>query len=497
MLCKCDLNFYFIKYGIICFRINIKINLENIVLFYIMTDKNIPVIASIGNSMIDFSGFRVEFYADHNLILSTSIDIDVVVWITKPKYRDILRLRRDPRFLFCLMFSTAKKIDARSQELLDGNVEPHQWYSMWQEWLQLSHHYINIKKVLTNREKVALYLSLRPDYQLSAVLDITHFQLYSFPLVELISESKMSANRLLKEMVRNNLLVSDGIIDRLRLCQCCSNAHINYIDICPQCGDIDLEQEIAIHCFTCGHVEIQSLFLNDHKLICPSCTTVLRHIGVDYDRPLESLRCKSCRAFFSEGEVIARCLACGHHQKPEDLKVFPIYNYHVTEQGRLLALGKEDENLDMYLGVEVSLKHFYWQTDWCLKLLEREGTPFCLFSIHFKGLNYIINKVGEEAASLLLETIADRFRSTSRSTDLLCRLNNETFIKLLPATEIEDINSTTKKLTSIIEKIEIDGGNYFDIEIYHLEGTRKKLPGISAKKLIASLLENKGGFHDH
>src|SRR5207253_2080188 len=79
---------------------------------------------------------------------------------------------------------------------------------------------------------------------------------------------------------------------------------------CPQCGSIDTAEQNFLHCYSCGHVGTQDEYLTNEGLACPKCAVRLRHIGVDYDRALETFGCKDCSGRFTEPKVKARCLEC-------------------------------------------------------------------------------------------------------------------------------------------------------------------------------------------
>ncbi|MCF7970883.1 MAG: diguanylate cyclase [Methylococcaceae bacterium] len=451
--------------------------------------KHLPVIAFIDSPLQSSGKFSAEIYNNVDELLSTKNNIDLIVWTQKPIFNDVLKLRQEPRYRFLLMFYTKEPHSSSTRELMDGNPAISDWFPFWVKWSNLLSRCSTGDKILSDREILARYLWLRPNKRLSPVLDLKQPKLYAYPLAEMILGQEADTCAWLEQLLRNDLLVSQDLEDRLHLCRSCGDGHLNYVDTCPQCGAIDLENEVAIHCFACGHVEVQSAFVKDSRLSCPNCLISLRHIGVDYDRPLESLRCKTCQTFFSEGEVIARCLACGHRQQPENLRVFPVYHYFLSEQGQQLVLGRLDKQWDIHLGEEISLKHFYWQTDWCLKLAERNDAPFCLLLLRFKGLERLAEKIGESVAANLVDTLVERFRSASRPTDLVGRLNDETYLKLLPFTTIKGVTAIEKQLVSIMELIEMPGAEDIALEAYHLALPEQRFPGEDASALVARLLE--------
>ncbi len=462
------------------------------IFIFLMKDLKHPVvIAVIGNPVKNSKEFKVQTYKGVSELLNSTDNIDLIVWTKSPDYDDMVLLRRDARFLLCLIFYTHDPREDRTKELMDGVIQLSDWYATWQEWKHLSSRYSKVatEDGLNDREMLARYLWLRPNYKLSPVLDLTRPRLYIYPLAELISGTVHNVSGWLDQLVSDDLLIADSLVDRMRLCRSCGDGHLNYVDTCPQCGDIDLEPEVAIHCFACGHVAVQNTFVKNGRLSCPNCLTALRHIGVDYDRPLESLRCKVCQAFFVEGEVVAHCLACSHHQKPEDLRIFPISHYRLSKHGQQLVLGRLDKHLDMHLGEEISLKHFHWQTNWCLGLTERNDPSFCLLALRFKGLQNLADEIGEAPAADLIDTLAERFRSVSRSTDLVCRLDDETYLKLLPSTNAMGINPIKKQMISIMDLIEVTGSEHLSLEIHHLALPDERLSGEDSQVLVARLLE--------
>src|SRR5438874_1706126 len=93
-------------------------------------------------------------------------------------------------------------------------------------------------------------------------------------------------------------------------CPSCSAGQLLFVETCPQCGSIDTAEQNFLHCYSCGHVGTQDEYLTNEGLACPKCAVRLRHIGVDYDRALETFACKDCSGRFTEPNVKARCLRC-------------------------------------------------------------------------------------------------------------------------------------------------------------------------------------------
>ncbi|MFD2883408.1 hypothetical protein ACFS4T_13870 [Pseudomonas lini] len=124
-------------------------------------------------------------------------------------------------------------------------------------------------------------------------------QHYRYPLLEALADAEqVNPFVWLSLMVQHDWLEEGVLVDRVRLCSDCGSGRLNYIDVCAECQAMDISRQPSLHCFTCGHVGHQESFLKDGLLLCPNCLNRLRHIGSDYDRPLENYRCRSCQAFF-------------------------------------------------------------------------------------------------------------------------------------------------------------------------------------------------------
>ena len=92
--------------------------------------------------------------------------------------------------------------------------------------------------------------------------------------------------------------------------------------------------------------------MHSGTIVCPKCHTHLRHIGSDYDRPIENYRCQSCSQSFVEGDVQVRCAMCENEMKPGDLVLSPFAG--IGSEGHVaLKMGRR------FVGAE--LKRSYWE----------------------------------------------------------------------------------------------------------------------------------------
>lgn len=266
---------------------------------------------------------------------------------------------------------------------------------------------------------------------------------------------KSSADWLVS-LCSQGLIGTMGLVDRIRICAHCHTGNLNYIDSCPICKSIDFEKKRMIHCFTCGHVAPEENFKNGMMFICPRCNSALRHIGSDYDRPVESYLCNSCGERFIDPEVKADCLKCRHKSAPEDLVIRQLYNYVITTKGkRAVQLGIVDFEFSLFDdNRNVVPLYFYQILDWLVQMKARyTDEDFSLLCIKIVGLEAFESTAGMTKFKNLIDELAMRIRELVRLTDITTSTGANTFWVILPRTNQkggEILASRVEKLADIV-----------------------------------------------
>ncbi|WP_232196950.1 diguanylate cyclase domain-containing protein [Thioalkalivibrio sp. ALJ24] len=312
-----------------------------------------------------------------------------------------------------------------------------------------------------------------PGLNLVPVRDWRAQQLYRYPLLEALIEEDIP-EFWLRGLRQRRLVEGLELLDRVRLCPGCRHGHLSFVDVCPECDALDIRTEPGLHCFSCGHVGPQRLFQDGGMLRCPNCTAVLRHIGEDYDRPLENHVCGSCQHMFMEGRVLARCLGCGQEHDPDDLEPLAIYRYRLSEAGRLLA--RTGELGDLYGAFDeinyVNPEHFEYFLDWSLKLRRRhEEIRFGLILLHMGGMPKVIDALGYGRGVALVDSFAERTKALVRSTDLMTRTGEDRIWLLLPQTTASGVDVLAGRLSELLEDIVSDSGITRLGSVYHESST--------------------------
>lgn len=353
----------------------------------------------------------------------------------------LTQLRRHPHYAPRLIY-TRSTDDALCQALSNGPIpaEPQDFNDRWQHWRDRFAHLDADFQQLSGEARILSWLWLHPASSLKALRDPGALQGYRYPLIE-VFDSDASLNPLAwpQAMQQQGWLREDGLVDRVRLCADCGSGRLNFVDVCPECHAIDIAREHSLHCFTCGHVGPQALFLKNGALVCPNCLTRLRHIGSDYDRPLENYRCRACDAFFIDARVEAHCLSCGARHTTEHLHVREIRDYQLSESGRLRcrqhAFAPSDQD-DAFMRLHlIGARAFNALLDWQIGLIRRHGRPpFCVVGLRFANLSRVLAHLGAERAHPLIDSVVERLREQLRDTDLCTRVSDEQIWMLLPHT---------------------------------------------------------------
>lgn len=310
---------------------------------------------------------------------------------------------------------------------------------------------LDLGKGLT--ERLLMYLWLWPGRMLMAKPHPESQRLYDYPLAALWVEQDNELFPWLHSLEREGMIEGAALVDRVRYCSTCHSGHLNYVESCPECGSIDVAAESALHCFACGHVAAQSEFLHAGHLSCPNCLSQLRHIGVDYDRPLENYRCHSCHALFVDGVVKVRCLEARHEQSPEQLIVRTIRHYKLTENGILFMRNGALRNLiPEWIGGNVAKEHFHWLLLWQNKLALRHQTTHLVVALKFIDLAGAIYHLGEAEALTRIDALTQRLQSVLRLTDVCCHYRDDMLLFFLPNTSVTQIDVITRKLAILGEE---------------------------------------------
>lgn len=373
-------------------------------------------------------------------------------------------LRADPRYQQELIYTT-RPGDPWCAALSDGELpgDGAGLEAAWRRWQERKRLFNRGEHPTDLDQSLFCWLWLRPGAEFRPLCDPSSAHIYRYPLVETIAgQSALSSYSWLQQKQQENLLEGGDLVDRIRQCPSCSSSRLNYVDVCPECHGLDIVREPSLHCFVCGHVGPQQAFLKGDALVCPNCLSQLRHIGSDYDRPLENYRCRSCGAFFVDADVDVRCIDCGQVHQPDALRVREIRSMRLSEEGRLACRHglKENGSFSPYFQRLKLMDRgdFLEALNWQMAIAKRYGASggsavASLLGMRLANLEQLFEQVGEAQATAMLDSLLERLQQIIRDTDRCTRGGEDTLWLLLPHTSAGGLDRVRERLEEGLERI--------------------------------------------
>lgn len=290
-------------------------------------------------------------------------------------------------------------------------------------------------RALQYDEKILYFLYLREPAELVPQLDCANDQLYVYPAAQALAAPGTDVQAWITALTRRGLLESSRLIDRTRHCVRCYSARQHYLDVCPHCASLHIHKGSSLHCFSCGHVAPEAEFMGERGVQCTKCTARLRHIGVDYDRPLTQYTCAACHHAFVEAAVKARCLDCGDMADPGSLAVKEVAVLRLTLRGRAaLRAGHFADTFSALEGVGLAPLHqFKSVASWALATQSRHSEfAFAVVLVELTNVKALLEAHGGQATYLMLDEFARRLRELLRTSDLATRTSEDRIWLLLP-----------------------------------------------------------------
>ena len=332
------------------------------------------------------------------------------------------------------------------------------------------------------------YLYSRPELHLVPQRLWSSEGFYSYPVLEaMLGTPQLVAARLLA-LCDRKLLRRGQLNDRVRHCPACDGAHLNFVDLCPNCRHLDIVQQPFLHCFTCGAVAPEERFVDQDGLRCPNCYARLRHIGTDYDRPLENFSCTSCGHTFIEPEVQARCMHCTTLTPPDRLTPRTVCTYELTDLGVQAAESGTMEDVFALLDTvnSVSPTYFLNLVNWLLALARRhQEERFTIIGLRLQNMVELNARLGQQPVLDMMDTLATRLRELVRSTDLSTRTGQQMFWLLLPKTGQAQHRIVLDRILALRNLL--PDGDGIDFETVVFSAPEDMQPDETGKLLLARL----------
>jgi rubrerythrin/GGDEF domain-containing protein len=352
------------------------------------------------------------------------------------------------------------EIDRFTAALSDGTVQSLQEesfigaYTIIQQRINQLQTTDNSQQEIKIQNKLLRYHYTRQT-RLRPVISSSSHTGYIFPLLSLHYDNANTEEKfaLLDKMVGKEYFRL-RYEDIVHLCNNCYSGFLNYREVCPKCSSSDLYTENLIHHFVCAHVAPESDFINGDQMICSKCNRLLRHIGVDYDKPSLIYTCNNCGHHFQESVMQALCMSCSTVHSVDSLLGRKIYNYELTALGEEAAIGglSPSEQKESELSGFIGFSTFNIFLKYEIERIKNSGKTSSIGSLSLKTQAAISSSLGVKYNTVVTE-ISDFIKNATLATDILSFINNNTFLIISPDNDKFRLESLLNNIRHSVQKL--------------------------------------------
>jgi GGDEF domain-containing protein len=308
--------------------------------------------------------------------------------------------------------------------------------------------------VIRMQNKILRYYYTRQK-RMNSITSVKAHTGYTYPLLSLHYQNANTEDMFsLIDELENKEFIRPRYQDIVHLCSNCYSAFINYREVCSKCGSSDLTMENLIHHFVCAKVAPESDFISGNQMICPKCNKLLRHIGVDYDKPSLVYTCNSCGHHSQESVMQAACFNCNTVQGVDALIERKINNYELTVLGEEAAIGglAPEERKETELSGFVGFSTFNIFLKYEIERIKTSGKISSIGILSLRLPTAVSNNLGVKYQSVITE-VADFIKNATLATDILSFINNNTFLIVSPDNDKLRLESTLKNIQQSVQKL--------------------------------------------
>jgi hypothetical protein len=271
------------------------------------------------------------------------------------------------------------------------------------------------------------------------------------------------------ELAEKEGLFAGEYQDRIYLCNNCSGGFLSYREVCPHCASTNATSEDLIHHFPCAFIGPISDFKNeiDNQLNCPKCNKMLRHIGVDYDKPSIIYTCGKCNSKFQDISVRAKCMACTKDTDVQYLIPRDIKTYRITKKGETSALTgyiSTTKDIEEFIGT-VKLETFKTMIKYEIERLKQTDYSSNIAGIYLKNAGELYSMIGASSQRALLRDLVEIIRRNIRSSDLISFQNVNIVLVSLNEIPTKVADNILKEIITIITRLIKQNFKNFDVDI--------------------------------
>lgn len=205
------------------------------------------------------------------------------------------------------------------------------------------------------------FVIARKLYKLTPLLSNGASSGYATPFVEVLERVgyiDITLRRIFQaKLIDLGYIRRTRFLNKIHLCPKCQHSHILFVETCPNCKNANIQSQSVIHHFRCANVSPESTYMVNGMLKCPKCNKILRHIGVDYDRPTDIYICNDCNHHFTTPSMKALCTKCKDSFNTAQLLPYDIFEFELTSKG-IHAFASNEAYLTLQKDIEVGLSSF-------------------------------------------------------------------------------------------------------------------------------------------
>lgn len=290
--------------------------------------------------------------------------------------------------------------------------------------------------------RLLIYLYTRRSVRtLDASIDTSCKSFFRYPVIDIFCQTKdFDYAEWIKELVEREIIKIKKFVKSFFCCNNCYSARALFSERCPDCKSENIVLADFLHCYTCGNIAPEREFISeDELLVCSQCKTKLRHIGHDYDRPLESYSCNDCGSIFVDSEVITECVDCSYVSSTEKMIKQKINNYKLTKKAHhYIRMSLLEYSMSIFDEVNyIAPEFFYSLIEWAFQMQKRNiAYEFSL--LHISIFDYM--------TMIEISNISKKLREILRKTDMLTKVNNQNIWIWLPNTDLSGAEIVADKL---------------------------------------------------
>ncbi len=247
--------------------------------------------------------------------------------------------------------------------------------------------------------------------------------------------------------------------NRVRLCPECDDSRLNFRESCPNCKSLNiLQQEMVTH-FACAFSAPLQHFRRGGDLVCPKCNQILRHIGIDYEKPSRLFTCFGCETVFRDPSVETQCLRCNCVCTPGQTIERTVYRFLITPlaeqavlEGHIAGVNLEVLLRNTQTGL-YSKSYFEHEVKREIVRFERYKSAFCALFVRVNHFEEIVSMHPSEATRFA-ESIFKAVSSGLRVLDTTCVWSVDTLGVLLAETPKANAGEVVRRIHDNVHKLE-------------------------------------------